>query len=401
MIRSTKISPLFLRLALLISYFGDYCSLIGIMEFTKRFGASDKVVSVFIAYCIPSLIMLFIANRWANHQENPSKQISLFCLIGAVTVCSLFAAKTYLHVIVVMLVLGFVKESILILVNVYIKKNFEGDEMKRTINDVVTIRFFIMIFGGSLGGYLGAVQRFDLVFLIDATSFMIAGVVFYFIQTAPQKRQSQPQQMKLRLKGIIEMAKTFGWPPLSWMTLAAFGVGSFMALEYPLITTELGLSPKLMLFIYTGHIIGALVARKITAKFLNWKNYELLLIIIAITLIIAFGTVGLFGSALTLISAQIGVIALFMVTSEVLANYHLMAKSSHDIYPHYNLYYRITYRFTFFLGALAPLILFSKFGLFKGNLIVNGNLLILGCLFFFLIKGILYRKEKNAYQTVQ
>ena len=323
----------FLNLALLVTYFGDYCSLIGIMEFAKVFGSSDKVVLIFTIYCLPPLIMSFVANKWAQHQQMPNKQIALFSAAGAIGGLSLLHTLSYWHVLVIVLLLGFVKEATQLLVNVYVKFNFSEEDSKKAVNNIVTSRFFIMVFGGSLGAYLGEIHRYDLIFITDALTFLIAGVIFYFLKSktfvVPQNGQTTSTSFWL---GMRELIIVFESASFLWVTLAAMGIGSFMALEYPLITTEFAISPRLMGFIYFWHVLGALLARRIGKELLHRDNIPKLIILFSCLLIGSFGLVGIFGTNLMIVGVQIGFIALLMVIGEVLSNFYLMKKSSKEIY---------------------------------------------------------------------
>lgn len=390
---STARSSFFLNLALLITYFGDYCSLIGLMEYAKHFGSSDKVLSIFIVYCFPPLIMSLIANKWAQNQKHPEKQMALFSILGAISGLSLLHTISYWHVLLVTLILGFVKEGTQLLVNVFIKFNFTEEDSKRVVNNIVTTRFFIMVFGGSLGGYLGGINRFDLVFIIDAATFLIAGIIFYLLNTQAHLMQ-QAKTLSLSFwKGNHDMISTFGLHPFVWVILAGLGIGSFMGLEYPLITTEFDIAPKLIGVIYFWHVLGALLARKFGKTMLNKPNLVQTIIFYNFLLIVSFGLVGLFGKGLLLVGLQIGIIAFLMVLTEVCASFYLMKQSSKEVYPFYNLYYRVANRFSLLVGSIVPLVMFGYFSLFATNMIFNIQLLVLGGFFFLL--SIVYRKEEK------
>lgn len=376
---------LLLRLALLITYFGDYCSLIGIMEYAKLYGGSDKVVSIFIAYCFPAVLMALFGSRWASKQHRPSKQLSFFCLLGVCAVLSLLSTINYWHILFVSLVLGFIKETTILLVNVYIKNNFNAEESKHVLNDIVSIRFFIMVFGGSLGGYLGGINRFDLVFFIDATSYILAGLSFFKLALSEKYLKEIIKPLSSSFKGSLKMIQHFGQVPFIWVMLACLGIGSFMALEYPLITTQLGISPKFMGFIYFWHVLGAIFARNIGKNILRKNDLSFSILISSALLLFAFAMVGVFGASLVLVGIQVGVVAFFMVINEVLSSYHLMSKSSQEEFPHYNIHFRIYNRFSRFLGSLIPLLFFIKFDLLTTNIYFNVLLLCFGFLSF--LKG--------------
>lgn len=382
-----------LNLALGITYFGDYCSLIGLMEYAKHFGASDKVVSIFIAYCLPPFAMSLVANKWAQRQKHPEKQMAVFSLLGAISGLSLLYTFSYWHVLLVTLVLGFVKEATQLLVNVYIKFNFAEEESKRAVNNIVTTRFFIMVFGGSLGAYLGGLNLFDSIFMIDAGTFLVAGTIFYFLKSeAPLLKQSPVLSPSL-WRGSWEMIFVFGSLPFVWVTLAALGIGSFMGLEYPLITTEFQIAPKFMGIIYFWHVLGALLARKVGQRLLAGQNLVRNIIFFNFLLILSFGLVGVFGKWLLLVGLQVGVIAFFMVLTEVIAGFYLMKQSSKEIYPFYNLYFRIANRLGLFVGSVVPLVLLNYYSLFVTNILFNIQLVALGGLFF--LWSIACRKEEK------
>src|SRR5262245_11980119 len=93
--------------ALFINYLGDYCSLIGTMEYAKTFGALDKVVKIFIMQALPPLILALIGKSWAQRQTQPTKQIGYFCLLATLPVLSLLHTINYMHLLLVSLILGF------------------------------------------------------------------------------------------------------------------------------------------------------------------------------------------------------------------------------------------------------------------------------------------------------
>jgi predicted MFS family arabinose efflux permease len=367
-----------IRLSLLISYFGDYCSLIGMMELAKRFGQSDKVVSIYTAYCIPPLLMLLIANKWAANQRRPAFQMGLFCLVGVVATLSMLVANHYLHLILVTVVLGFVKESIMLLMNVYIKHTHDSDGIKTALRDIVSIRFFIMVFGGSLGGFLGEINRFDLVFGIDAASYLFAGICFLSLNHISRYSSDHSSSVKINLTFTQELSKKIGLVPFLWIILSTIGIGSFMGLEYPLITTDLGILPRFMGIIYAGHLVGVLVSQRISNRLLSKENLYASLIVLACFLILSFGLVGVFGHSLWLLSAQIGLVAFCMVALEIHVSYWLMHRCSQAEYAHFNLLYRVIYKICLFIGSLLPLFVISGFGLQAINVVLNSFLIVSG-----------------------
>ncbi len=383
-----------LNLALGITYFGDYCSLIGLMEYAKRFGGSDKVVSIFVVYGLPPLIMSLVANKWAQKQQHPEKQLAIFSLVGAISGLSLLHTISYAHVLLVTFLLGFVKETTLLLVNVYIKFNFSEDEAKHSINNIVTTRFFIMIFGGVLGSYLGDINMFNWVFLIDAGTFFVAGTIFYFLQS---KVHSLPQETKTPslIKGTLGMINAFETLPFLWSMLAVLGIGFYMGIEYPLITTEFHIAPKLIGAVWVWYIIGSLAARKAGQHLLNGQNLPSKNIFSNLLLIVSFGLMGIFGKQLLLIGFQVGIIAFFMVLSEVIGSYYLMKQSTKEIYPFYNMYFRITNRFGRLIGSIMPLILLKYYSLFTSNIIFSTLLLALGGTLFLIRKMISGMEREN------
>ncbi|MBI2343386.1 MAG: hypothetical protein HYV02_03475 [Deltaproteobacteria bacterium] len=365
-----------LRSALFVTYFGDYCSLIGLYEFAKRFGSNGKVVAVYVAYCIPPLLMFVFSRYWVARQRYPARQLVGLSVVGMCAVLSLLKATVYPHVLVVALVLACIKESVQILVNVHVKQRYPSETAKKIVADVVAIRFFIMVFGGSLGAYLGGVGRFDLVFLIDAATYLIAAVTFYLLQSNGAA-VCVPTETGPQLQGaqMTRMVHTFGLLSWFWVMVSALGVGAFMGIEYPLLTTGLGISPTLIWVIYIGHVLGTLLARKVVARLLHLSVLMSAIILSSAILIVAFGSVGAFGTGLLLMSVQIGLVAFVMVILETLSNYHLMRRTAQQQYPLYNLQYRILYRLAIFLGALMPLFLLKRYSLVTTNALVNSVLL--------------------------
>lgn len=369
-----------LKIALLITFFGDYCSLIGIMEFAKQFGGSAKVVSIFIAYGLPSLALLLLTNIWSKHQQQPIRQLAAFYVLGAISISSLHWTVSYLHVLIVTILLGLVKETTHVLVNVHIKSTYPEKTAKGLVNDIVTTRFFIMVFGGALGGYLGEIGRFDAVFLIDAASFIVAAGLFLIMHATPKLTPaSTTDTEKLTVMGGLgNIGRTFRSIPLTWIVLSAVGIGSFMALEYPLITTDLRILPRYMGAIYAWHVGGALLARAVGRRLLKAESLLPRLCTASICLIIAFGVVGVWGPHLALVGFQIGCIAFFMVLTEVLASCTLMTKTAVARYPHANLCFRIIQRSGLFAGSFIPLALVGHISLSTTNLLCNAVLLSIG-----------------------
>ncbi len=381
-----KTEPLWLlKLALLVTFFGDYCSLIGLMEYAKHFGGNAEVVSIFVAYCIPPLVMALCTNTWSRHQRFPLIQAAIFCLLGALSISSLHWTISYLHILLVTLLVGLTKEAVMLLVNVHVKFTYPENQQKQAVNDIVTIRFFIMVFGGALGGYLGEIYRFDMVFLTDAVTYTIAGAIFL---TFRAKYTSIPEAGNIRGRsttGPQRLTERFGVLPLWSMLCGGLGIGSFMALEYPLLTTEMGILPRYMGIIYFWHVLGALCARKMAGRLLNTSSLAMRICWASLGLLITFGVVGIAGNHLLIIGFQIGLIAFFMVITEVISSCHLMLQSNHNNYPRLNLQFRILNRLAVFGGSFVPLCFDGKMTLLVTNIAwsavliaCSGTLLLLG-----------------------
>ena len=365
-----------LRAALLITYFGDYCSLIGLYEFAKRFGSSNKVAGIYAAYCIPPLVMFLLSKQWARHQHRPTLQLGLVSGTGAIAVMSLLWATSYTYVLIVTFLLALTKESVQVLTNVYIKYQYSPEQAKKIVGDIVSSRFFVMVFGRSLGAYLGGLSRFDIVFGLDAATYIISGILFYHLTTTAAHANAVNSAPALQHRALSKMMATFQWIPWLWITSAAIAMGAFMGIEYPLITTQLGVPTKLIWAIWAGHAVGALCARPLVSVLLRAPQLSTRIMIFALLQVIAFGLVGMWHPTVVFVSAQIGIAAFMMVLLESLANYHLMHRSSKEDYPLYNLMYRIMYRLSIFIGALAPLALLARFSLIEANQIFNMNIII-------------------------
>ena len=364
------------------------------MEFAKRFGASDKVVSIYIAYCLPALLMSIFANKWAQRQQHPEKQMAFFALIGAIGGLSLLHTVSYSQILIVTALLGFVKEATQVLVNVYIKFNFAENEAKKAINNITATRFFIMVFGGALGGYLGGRNLFSVVFMIDAGTFFIAGLIFYSLKPTSDLKIVEEQNLSpfTFSQGMFRMILTFSVTAFVWFTLAEIATGSFYGMEYPLITTEFQIAPKMLGFIWCWHVIGTILSRITSQTLLDSNNLKQKVILTNMFFILCAAMLGVFGKSILAVGLQIGLLAFINVSQEVFSNFHLMKESSKTIFPFYNLYFRIVRQFALFVGSILPVFLLKRYSMISTNVMICMGLFILGNLFVF-VKWMLFDKQ--------
>lgn len=368
--------PLALYSALFVSYFGDYCSLIGLFELAKRFGGSHHVIALYILYSLPPLLFFIFSSVWARHQKRPGHQLAAFSFAGVAVLSSLFFASTFAHILVAAFALGIIKQAGRVLVNTFIKRNFAADRASKIVSNTVTIRYFIMVFGGALGAYLGGIGQFNTIFAIDALSFLVAGIAFLFCKEAsPPDDSNVSATNERRLPAFGRMVILFGAIPLLWCIGASMHTGLFMAVEYPLLTSELGVATSLIGIVWTGHIIGTLLAQVASQRILERMPLRNIVVVGSLFQILGFGSIGMLGSSIAGVTLQMTAAVFWLVFTEILSSSHLMKVSTTENYPMHNILFRTLDMAMQFIAQFLPITLLAGFSLAEANALFAGSMI--------------------------
>lgn len=360
-----------LKIALGISYFGDYCSMMGLMEFAKSFGGSDKVIAVTIGYFIPPLLMALFARNWANTKVKVKHQFFIAAMLGALCSVSLLFATSFAHVFLAAVTLGLIKAVLMTLMKLFIKREISEERAGKVLNHLVTIRYIVMVFGGTFGASVANAGYPNVVFGLDALSFLCAAALIMSLReesTVQEEKADEDKTHPLALSRLRGMVATYGMVPLAW-TLAAFiALGSFVGLEYALFTNELGINPRYIGIAWIGHLVGSIVGGRYGNKLVERTQLSGVVTGISFLKLVGLSLVGVFGGNLGVIAIQMACLAVVQMLCESISGAHLMKQTTQEEFKHYNISFSVFLQTALFVGSAIPLVLAKSFSLLSINI---------------------------------
>jgi len=324
-------------IALGLAYFGEYASLISLLEYSKKFGGADHPVLLYIIYSLPALFLLIISTFWKNSFTKTLKAFPFILTAGSLVVLAVTRATTFPLLMVGIFAIALFKQWVKILALGTVRQNFVDGERSTILSKIVSLRFVVMILGASVGGILSSYGLFSVTLMIHASVYLIAALfmlgAFYRL---PVKHNQEPFQITASwnetLQGFTDLKTAFGFTFLSLIILSCLAVGAFMALEYPILTMNLDIPPSLLFITYMGHILGAVLAQRVSTKIDKSHFSASFFSLLVFALISSFFLVGAGYQNLIWISMQLGICAFLLPLSEIYYSDMLMSSVTKERY---------------------------------------------------------------------
>ena len=384
-----------LLLALAICYFGDYCAFVSLLEISRRVLGDQASVLTFLVYSVPALVMLAAANLWAKAGLSEKKQLVYVNLAGFLISVSLAINVSQYWILFSALALGLIKEVARTLVNGLIKKFFDPSVQGDLVTRAVTIRFVVMIVGGSFGAYLASGSLYKIGFLSQGATFLIAAALISTLSLTGHAPSEEPKSQTAASIGIRGFIKKMDSSVIFLFSMSLIAVGAFMSVEYPLLVGGLGVDPKWIGLVYVGHVLGAIYAQYLLIHKLKSASPARIMLL-SVAQIVSFMLVGLVSRDLAVLSLQIGLCAFVMVLFESQTTSYLMKFSSEAEYPLYNIWLRSLGLLSEFLGSLVAFALLFKFSLIDTNVLVAACCVVLSLLAMVIAKTSIRSLFKSA-----
>jgi hypothetical protein len=174
---------------------------------------------------------------------------------------------------------------------------------------------------------------------------------------------------------------------LAVVLVTCIGANSFMALEYPILTTELGVAPSKLFIVYLGHIFGAIIAGKVGES--KWvveqshtRSYAL-----AVMLCLSYAFIGLGSNNMVWISFQLGICAFLLPLFETHYSSVLMNNATRN-YASQNLSLNFLIEMGNLIGSSMPLLLIGSMSSISANRVLQ-----FGVIGVIILMGLLLRRS--------
>lgn len=386
--RDSAISKLALYIAVSLAYTGEYNALIAVLEHARQLGGASHAVTFYLIYCVPAVILLIFSAVWEGAFTKSKKYLPAVFAGSALIIASFANADHVWSIILCVFLISLFRQWTRALTLTLIQSSFEGKERNTITSQIISLRFVVMIIGATIGGYLGERQLFSISLLINAACYLAAGVAMAIairhikepIQSAPEIETKQSFMNKI-IEGSIGLNSSMGISLLAAVLIACVGANAFMALEYPILTSELGVPPSKLFAIYLGHILGALLAGKVgESKWITEHSHGRSYLLAAL-LCLSYAFVGVGSNNMAWISFQLGICAFLLPLFETHYSSILMSNAKRN-YASQNLTLNFLIEMGNLLGSALPLLLLSSMTSLNSNrtlqFVIIGIVLILG-----------------------
>ncbi|MEZ4816113.1 MAG: MFS transporter [Bdellovibrionota bacterium] len=361
--KTSSTSKIALYTAVSLAYAGEYNALIAILEHARQLGGASHAVIFYLIYCIPAVILLVVSGVWKSAFTKSKEYLPLVFAGSALVITSFVKAEQVGVVILCVFLISMFRQWTRALTLSLIQSYFVGKERNSITSQIISLRFVVMIVGATIGGYLGERQLFSLSLLVNAFCYLGAAAAMLVVT----RRLGEPACIeeeslnstgffKRISEGLLGLRNSIGISLFAVVLITSVGVNAFMALEYPILTSDLGVAPSKLFLVYFGHILGAVIAGRVggakwVAEQSHGRSY-----ILAVLLCLSYAFIGFVSNNMIWISFQLGICAFFLPLFETHYSSVLMNNATRN-YPSQNLTLNFFVEMSNLLGSALPLLL--------------------------------------------
>ena len=319
-------ASIFLQFSLGLTYFADYALLISLLQTAASFGSYWHQCLLYSIFSAPPVLMLHLSNFL---ERRKASQLALLRISFALAtfVFMLAALTTHLNLVVLsaeIFLLALFKQLIQNFGYSFLKRSADSSlEQNHVLSNLISSRYLLMIFGASVGGYLAA-HGSHLAVCWIYVGFYVTGLIFACLIP---KQIEIVDSLNVEDESGEKLVGVLGPPTVVAAGCYFLAYGSFRALEYPLLTKEFGISPIWVGFAFGGYILGGLLSRLVTYRFLNGHVPGRATLTLCLGLPLLFGSVGFPSQSLPWITAQLAMCALALSLGEFALSSMLMRAS--------------------------------------------------------------------------